>query len=682
MRPLLALAAILVILTGAVALEGNWTPKLGLDLRGGTSLTLQARPVTGGARVTDAAMAQAETIIRARVNGAGVAESTAVRQGSDQIVVQSPSIGQSELRRLVGTTAEVNFRQVLGLAAVEPPAQLTLTPTPTPGATTSGPTPTPAPKATATPAAPGASVTPAAFREASPSAATPAVGTGRFAVPVALPAATAVPSPAATVAPAAPATTATAPATPAAAPATPAATAAATTPAPAATAVPSLGPDATVAQVLAATISPTVPAGELARFQAFTCADRKAGAAAPSGQYLITCDIGSTAKYLLGPAFVQGTDVDGASATLPTNGAGGWEVNIDLKGGKATDILRDATTALVKLPQDSGTTPGQPTSNFAIVLDGTVQSAPYVQGAIPGGNAQISGTFTQKEAQQLASIVKFGALPLTFDVQTAQTTSPTLGGEQLRWGLIAGGIGLLLTIGFALLYYRALAVVVAGSLLVAAITSYLLVVFLGNRIGYALSLPGIAGFIVSIGITADSFVVYFERLRDEIRDNRPLRTAVETSWVRARRTIISADFVSLLAAFVLFVLAIQDVRGFAFTLGLTTLVDVLVVFLFTKPLVSLLARTRFFGQGHRFSGLDPEHIGRRLDRPGLRPRGGSGGSGSGGTGAGGDVAGGTGSGGAVPLTPGDRVLVDPADAARARARARAGLSASTPAQEG
>ena len=297
-------------------------------------------------------------------------------------------------------------------------------------------------------------------------------------------------------------------------------------------------------------------------------------------------------------------------------------------------------------------------NRFAIVLDGTVQSAPYVQGAIPGGEATITGSFTQTEAQQLASIVKFGALPLTFDVQTAQTTSPTLGGEQLKWGLVAGGIGLLLTIGFALLYYRALAVVVAGSLLVAAIASYLLVVFLGNRIGYALSLPGIAGFIVSIGITADSFVVYFERLRDEIRDGRPLRTAVETSWARARRTIISADFVSLLAAFVLFVLAIQDVRGFAFTLGLTTLVDVLVVFLFTKPLVSLLVRTRFFGRGHRFSGLDPEHIGRRLDRPGLGPRGGEPGEPS--------------------PTPGDDVLVDPADAARARARARAGLTASTP----
>jgi len=659
-RPLLALAAILVILTGSVALEGNWTPKLGLDLRGGTSLTLQARPMTGQARVTDTAMAQAESIIRARVNGAGVAESTVVRQGSDQIVVQSPSIGQSELRRLVGTTAEVNFRQVLGVASVATAPQLTLSPTPSPRSTststqapgTTGPTPA-APRPTATPpvTAPVPTPTPASYRGG-----TPAVGTGRFAVPVALPAATGVPTPAATVAPAAPQATVTPPGAPPL-----------TAPPPAATAVPSLGPDSTVAQVLGATISPTVPAQTLARFQAFRCADRPAGTAAPSGQYLITCDTGTTAKYLLGPAFIQGTDVTNASATLPTAGVGGWQVDIDLKSGKATDILRDATTALVKLPQDSGTQPGQPTSNFAIVLDGTVQSAPYVQGAIPGGTATINGSFTQTAAQQLASIVKFGALPLTFDVQTAQTTSPTLGGEQLRWGLIAGGIGLVLTIGFALLYYRALAVVVAGSLLVAAITSYLLVVVLGNRIGYALSLPGIAGFIVSIGITADSFVVYFERLRDEIRDGRPLRTAVETSWVRARRTIVSADFVSLLAAFVLFVLAIQDVRGFAFTLGLTTLVDVLVVFLFTKPLVSLLARTRFFGQGHRFSGLDPEHIGRRLDRPGLRPRGGGDG------------------GGPVMPTPGDHGLLDPADAARARARARAGATTSTAsstAQEG
>lgn len=651
-RPLLALAAILVILTGSVALEGHWTPKLGLDLRGGTSLTLQARPMTGQARVTDTAMAQAESIIRARVNGAGVAESTVVRQGSDQIVVQSPSIGQSELRRLVGTTAEVNFRQVLGVAPVAPAPQLTLSPTPSPRSTststqgpgTTGPTPA-APRPTATPRVTAPVPTP-----------TPAVGTGRFAVPVALPAATGVPTPAATVAPAAP------PATP-----TPPAGPAPTAPGPVPTAVPSLGPDSTVAQVLAATISPTVPAQTLARFQAFRCADRPAGTAAPSGQYLITCDTGTTAKYLLGPAFIQGTDVDDASAALGTNGVGGWEVNINLKGGKATEILQKATTALVTLPRDSSTTPGQATSNFAIVLDGTVQSAPYIAAVIAGGNAQITGSFTQTEAQQLASIVKFGALPLSFEVQTAQTTSPTLGGEQLRWGLIAGGIGLLLTIGFAMLYYRALAVVVAGSLLVAAITSYLLVVFLGNRIGYALSLPGIAGFIVSIGITADSFVVYFERLRDEIRDNRPLRTAVETSWVRARRTIISADFVSLLAAFVLFVLAIQDVRGFAFTLGLTTLVDVLVVFLFTKPLVSLLARTRFFGQGHRFSGLDPEHIGRRLDRPGLGPRGG-----------------GDGRGPAMP-TPEDHGLLDPADAARARARARAGATASTAtstAQEG
>ena len=648
LRPLLALAALLAILLGAVAYVGSWTPRLGLDLRGGTSLTLQARPADG-TRVTNEAMVQAASIIRSRVNGSGVAESSVVRQGTDQIVVQSPSASQTELRRLVGTTAELNFRQVLGIAAVQTDVapQLTLTPTPTASAT---------PKATAPVAtAPAATKSPAAYR--------PAGGTARF-QQVALPAATATPAP--TPAPAASAT-ATAPAA--------SASAAATVPVPVVEATPSIGPTTPVASVLKAAVSPTVPAALLTAFTAFDCAQRPAGTPAPASQFLITCDDTGSAKYLLGPAFIQGTDVDTASAGLPQQGAGGWEINVDLKGGRATDILREATTALVKLPQDTTTEAGQPTSNFAIVLDGVVQSAPYISGAIPGGNASITGSFTQTAAQQLANILKFGALPLSFQVQTAQTTSPTLGGEQLHWGLIAGGLGLLLTLVFALVYYRALAVVVAGSLVVAAALSYLLVVFLGGRIGYALSLPGIAGFIVSIGITADSFVVYFERLRDEIRDGRSLRTAVETSWIRSRRTILSADFVSLLAAVVLFVLAIQDVRGFAFTLGLTTLVDVVVVFLFTKPFVSLLARTKFFGRGHKWSGLDPDHIGRRLTRPGLGDR--SAGPGHG--------TGTDGSGDGTGTDPDG--YVDPAEAARARARARAGLTPSgahvpsTPARE-
>jgi preprotein translocase subunit SecD len=647
-RPLLALAALLAVLLGAVAIVGSWTPRLGLDLRGGTSLTLQATPFTGGGQVTNEAMTQAQSIISSRVNGSGVAESSVVRQGRTQIVVQAPGADQSELRRLVGTTAELNFRQVLGIApvAAAPAPQLTLSPTPSASR----------PAAPATPAAPaptGARTSPAAYRPSGPTA-----GSGRFAMVAALPAAaspTPAPAPAATAPAPAPTAPAPVPGGPALGPTLPAPAPTA----PAGTPLPSLGPNTPVAQVLAATISPAVPQAVLTAFDAFTCNKRPAGTAAPAGQFLITCDRDNAAKYLLGPAFIQGTDVNSAAAVLAQQG-GGWEINVGLKGGRATDILREATSRLVSLPQDTVTTqPGQPTSNFAIVLDGVVQSAPYIQGAIPGGNASISGSFTQQSAQQLASILKFGALPLRFVPQTAQTTSPTLGGEQLRWGLIAGGVGLLLTIAYAMLYYRALAVVVAGSLVVAAALSYLLVVFLGGRIGYALSLPGIAGFIVSIGITADSFVVYFERLRDEIRDGRSLRTAVETAWTRSRRTILSADFVSLLAAVVLFVLAIQDVRGFAFTLGLTTIVDIVVVFLFTKPFMSLLARTRFFGRGHRWSGLDPEHIGRRLDRPGPGPRGGQGSGGSGSRGTGSDG------------------YLDPADAARARARARAGASALT-----
>lgn len=648
-----ALGALIVALLVAVAIVGSWAPRLGLDLRGGTSLTLQARPITGGAGVTNESMQQATAIIAARVNSSGVAESSVVRQGTNQIVVQSPGATQQELRRLVGTTAELNFRQVLGIAAVAAPApapQLTLTAPPSvPSSGTATPAPSPpAPSAPATtaPLGPVPSVT------RSPAAYHPTGSSGAVIRPAAFRAAT-TPSPAGGPSPAGSPSPAV---TPSAAVSAPASAGRAASPAPAPAATVSIPSSASAEQVVAATVSPAVPQELLARFATYSCSPESGTNAVPANQFLITCDTANQVKYLLGPAFIKGTDVDTANARLPQQG-GGWEINVNLKGGKPTDILRLATTKLVSLPQDSTTQPGQPTSNFGIVLDGRVESAPYIQGVIPGGSAQISGSFTQKSAQQLAQTLKFGALPLAFEVQTAQTTSATLGGEQLRWGLIAGGIGLALTVLFALVYYRALAMLVAGSLAVAGALSYLLVVYLGGQIGYALSLPGIAGFIVAIGITADSFVVYFERLRDEIRDGRPLRTAVETGWVRARKTILSADFVSLLAAVVLFVLAIQDVRGFAFTLGLTTIVDVIVVFLFTKPCMTLLARTRFYGQGHRFSGLDPEHIGRRLNRPGLGRR---------------DPA----SAAGEPVTPDDAPQLpdDPAEAARARARARAGAT--------
>jgi len=247
-----------------------------------------------------------------------------------------------------------------------------------------------------------------------------------------------------------------------------------------------------------------------------------------------------------------------------------------------------------------------------------------VENPIPGGQAQITGTFTEAEARDLANVLKYGALPVKFDISSVETVSPQLGGDQLSAGIWAGLAGLALVVVFCFLYYRGLGIVVVLSLGAAAVLTGSLVILLGKAIGFTLTLAGIAGLIVAVGITADSFIIYFERLRDEVREGRSLRSSVETGWARAKHTIIAADSISLLAALVLYVLAIGSVRGFAFTLGLTTLIDLVVVFLFTKPLVTLLARTDFFGHGHKLSGLDPEHLGvERLPgqtKPTARPR--------------------------------------------------------------
>jgi preprotein translocase subunit SecD len=233
-----------------------------------------------------------------------------------------------------------------------------------------------------------------------------------------------------------------------------------------------------------------------------------------------------------------------------------------------------------------------------------------VDSAIPGGRATISGGgITQDSAYSLANVLKYGSLPLAFEISSVDTVSPTLGGEQLRAGLIAGAVGLLLVLIFCFLYYRGLGLVVISSLGVAFAATYACMVLLGTSVGFALNLAGIAGAIVAIGVTADSFVIYFARIRDEVGEGRTIRTAVETAWRRARQTLLIADAVSLLSALILFMLAIGSVRGFAFTLGLTTLIDVAVVFFFTKPLVTLLARTKFFGNGHKLSGLDATHLG-------------------------------------------------------------------------
>ncbi|MFM8937643.1 MAG: protein translocase subunit SecD, partial [Actinomycetota bacterium] len=272
------------------------------------------------------------------------------------------------------------------------------------------------------------------------------------------------------------------------------------------------------------------------------------------------------------------------------------------------DFTGDGTRKFGQLTQDVVNLPA-PQNQVAIVLDGVVVSAPRINEAILGGQAQITGSFSQLEAQDLANVLKYGSLPLAFDRGEVQQVSPTLGGDQLRAGLLAGGLGLLLVILYSILYYRALSVVVVGSLALAAAHVLLSLALLTESVGYTLTLAGIAGTIVAIGVTADSFIVYFERIKDEIREGKPLRVAVETGWQRARRTIVVADLVSGISAIVLYVVSVGSVRGFAFTLGLTTIIDLIVIFFFTKPLVSLLARADYFQKGSRYSGVSSQSVG-------------------------------------------------------------------------
>jgi preprotein translocase subunit SecD len=551
-RTLIGLAVLVAGLITIMAVSGTWTPKLGLDLRGGTTITLTAQNTTGSGTVDPNSLQLAKTIIQSRVDSLGVGESEVTTAGDNQIIVTVPNVQQDELVRLVGQTAVLRFRAVYAAEQVQPPA-----PTPAP---TSEPTTAPTAEPTA-----GASETaqqPAGEPSAPPSPQSSGRGNNK-------------PMPALPTAPPVPLGKA---------------------------CVPADGQGTPSDKAL--DWQPT-EACQTA-FAEFTC-ETKVTEVADQG--LFACNQEKTEKYLLGPSLIEGNQLATAVAGIPQNNVN-WVVNLDFNPEGAA-AFEQATR---EISQKS-----DPQNRFAIVLDGVSISAPSVNEAIPGGRAEISGNFTQKSATELANVLKYGALPLAFDVSEVSNVSATLGGEQLRAGIIAGIIGLALVVGYCFWYYRGLGIVVVASLGIAAILTYASVVLLGSSVGFALNLPGIAGIIVAIGITADSFVIFFERIRDEVRDGRSLRTAVETGWRRARQTILIADTVSLLSALVLFVLAIGSVKGFAFTLGLTTLIDVVVVFLFTKPLMTLLARTKFFGGGHRLSGLDPEHLGVQA-LPGSRSR--------------------------------------------------------------
>ena len=540
-RSLTALLLILVALTASIFIQGAGQVRLGLDLRGGTSVVLQPRITVGQeGKVTNEAIDQAVSIIRQRVNSLGVAESEVVAQGSGtnrQILISVPGESGERVVELVGQTAELRFRQVLASGGpVEAPA--------------------PAPSASAV-------VTPeAATPQPSTSGSKLSKSAPYFADPT--PSASPIVTPKATT-PAAPA------------------------PAPA--------PADAQAQAAAA-------AGELLsqEFAALDCtkdeSTRGGGGDSPDLPF-VTCDRDGSARYILGPAEVLGTQVKKATAAIDQAGSGGWYVALDFNK-EGTTKFGAITQRVVSLTA--------PQNQVAIVLDGLVVSAPRIISAIIGGSAQITGDFTQQEASDLANVLKYGSLPLAFDRGEVQQVSPTLGTDQLRAGLLAGGLGLILVILYSLFYYRALGLVTVGSLGLASLLLYLIIVVLGENIGFTLTLAGIAGAIVAIGITADSFIIYFERLRDEIREGRSLRSAVENGWTRARRTIIISDVVSLIAALLLYIFAIGNVRGFAFALGLTTIVDLIVVFLFTKPIITLLANVRFFRDGHPLSGLDAHKV--------------------------------------------------------------------------
>ena len=544
------------------------SPRLGLDLRGGTQVILS--PVsTNGVPITDDQLKQSVEIIRQRVDGFGVAESEVTTQGSGDnatIIVSIPGTTNQAILDSLSTTAKLDFRPVINEDYGSPQARPTVSPSVSPSGSAS-PSTKPAPVASSTMSiAPSATVTANASPKASSNGAA-VTGGLRPAADSASPTPSATPSPSTS---------------------------------PVTTSV------ATSAGITSNNGLPPIQSAknDAALQAAFTGLDcsktgaTKGGAADPT-KYLVTCSTDGALKYLLEPAAVQGTEISSAQAGIAQGGAG-WQVNLGFTSAGAQQFA-DTTTKLSKQQP--------PQNQFAITLDGLVQSAPRVNEPILGGSAQITGSFTPDQAKALANVLKYGSLPVTLVPSSVEQISPTLGDDQLRAGILAGLLGLLLVVIYLVIYYRALGLVAVASLLVAAAITYALFVILGRQLGFTLSLAGVAGAIVAIGITADSFIVYFERIRDEIREGRSLRAAGDAGWIRARKTILAADFVSLLAAVVLYFMSVGSVRGFAFTLGLTTLVDIFVAFLFTRPLVSLLMRTDWFTSGKPWTGLSPDRLG-------------------------------------------------------------------------
>ncbi|MTB71607.1 protein translocase subunit SecD, partial [Arsenicicoccus sp. MKL-02] len=427
--------------------------------------------------------------------------------------------------------------------------------------------------------------------------------------PAVVPPAAAQAAPAATVSPSAPAATVS-PSAPAATPSTPAATVSPSAPA-ATPSTPAATPTSSGTTPTNASDPAWVTPEVQAQYEALNCSDPNLDLKVTDDpkKPLVTCSTDRAAKYILGPAELEGQDIADATSGLQPNQAGGtgteYGVNLTLTGDGGKKFA-DLSKRLLNLPP--------PRNQFASVLDGEVIVAPRITVPILDGRSSITGSFNATSSEALAQQLKFGALPMSFRVETQDTVSPTLGADQLSKGLLAGAIGFVLVMLYALVQYRALGLVTVASLIMAAALTYLCITLLGWSQNFRLSMAGVTGLILSIGMTADSFIVYFERVRDEIREGRSIPAAVEAGWQRAKGTVVISDAVNLIAAVVLYLLASSNVRGFAYTLGLTTIIDVIIVFFFTHPMLALLSRTRFFGQGHKLSGFDPGALGAKPAR--------------------------------------------------------------------
>lgn len=562
---------VLILAMGTALAVGAWkgktsvTPNLALDLEGGTQLILtpKADPKRKGAKqeVNAEDIAQAIEVIRQRVDASGVSEAEITSQGTENIVVSLPGNPSQETLDLVRKSAELNFRAVLltdyGMSKLQMDQAV----------------------------AEQAKAQQEAAKKDKKAGEAANAGAAEIQAPT-------------ETDPLAYAKT----------------QAKAYVEAHPLTGKPSNNSDLNF-----------LTEEVMTEFYAKDCTDKKnleGGNSGDPDKPLVSCSLDGTEKYVLSPVELPGTHIASAEGTMGVgpNGqsTGQWVVNLKFDS-KGADIFTEVSKRLYGFRQGSGasnalaTQQNDPRNRFAIVLDGNVVSAPGINSPITGGSAEISGSFTKSSATTLANQLKFGSLPLNFEVKSEQKVSATLGSDQLRYGIWAGIIGLILVVIYLIWQYRGLAIIAIGSLVSAGVILYLVLALLSWSMGYRLSLAGVAGVIISIGTTADSFIVYFERIRDEVRDGRPLAEAVEEGWRRAKRTIVTSDAVNVLAAVVLYLLAVGGVQGFAFTLGVTTVIDLAVIFMFTHPMMVLLLKFKFFGEGHRLSGLDPEHLGAQVN---------------------------------------------------------------------